>query len=297
MPILLGRLVVHAVHIERGGRFLGEIEQFRRSHLHPERQLVGSDTGGDFRHRPSRPDAPDSDRGPHRARALAGLAAHALGIATDTESDRPNCATGSPGKSTAEIRSRNSTRRRSFPRPKPARRRPGRFFDSLPRPYTTQAPIVGRPNCIEPRKQQQLPWMMIECVRVHGSNHAEIIGHLRCVRQIIREHHPALPELLELRGLASTAAVGLMNASFKSLVIAGGRGLPCHFFSAGFGSNRSIWLGPPSMKRKMTFLAFGAKCGFSRRKRIRRLGARPCQQVRQRDHAESAAGILQKGTP
>ena len=103
---------------------------------------------------------------------------------------------------------------------------------------------------------------MIERVGVHGADHAKVIGHFRNVRQIIRETHAALAVLLELRGLASTAAFGLINASFRSLVIAGGSGLPCHFCSSGLGSNRSIWLGPPSMNRKMTFFALGAKCGF-----------------------------------
>ena len=40
-----------------------------------------------------------------------------------------------------------------------------------------------------------------------------------------------------------------------------GRGLPSHFSSSGFGSNKSSWLGPPSMNMKMTFLAFGANIG------------------------------------
>ena len=58
-----------------------------------------------------------------------------------------------------------------------------------------------------------------------------------------------------------TAAVGLMKASCKSLVSDAGRGLPSHFSSSGFGSNKSSWLGPPSMNMKMTFLAFGANIG------------------------------------
>ena len=35
------RFVVDAVHFQRFGRLLREIEQLRRRHLHPERQLVG----------------------------------------------------------------------------------------------------------------------------------------------------------------------------------------------------------------------------------------------------------------
>ena len=63
------------------------------------------------------------------------------------------------------------------------------------------------------------------------------------------------------RWLASTAAVGLMNASCRFFVSDSGSGLPFHFCSSGLGSNRSSWLGPPSIKRNMTFFALGANCG------------------------------------
>ena len=36
-----------------------------------------------------------------------------------------------------------------------------------------------------------------------------------------------------------------------------GIGLPASLSSAGLGSNRSIWLGPPSMNSQITDLAFG----------------------------------------
>src|SRR5713101_1359183 len=36
---------------------------------------------------------------------------------------------------------------------------------------------------------------------------------------------------------------------------------PSYFFRAGLGSNVSMWLGPPTMNRKITDLAFGAKFG------------------------------------
>ena len=73
---------------------------------------------------------------------------------------------------------------------------------------------------------------------------------------------PAWPYGVKRRGLASTAAVGLMKASCIFFVIDAGSGLPFHLCSAGLGSNRSIWLGPPSMNRKMTFFALAGKCGF-----------------------------------
>ena len=73
---------------------------------------------------------------------------------------------------------------------------------------------------------------------------------------------PLWPYFVNVRGLASTAAFGLVNASRRFFVMDSGKGLPLHFCNSGLGSNKSIWLGPPSMKRKMTFFAFGAKCGL-----------------------------------
>ena len=64
------------------------------------------------------------------------------------------------------------------------------------------------------------------------------------------------------RGLPiSTALSFWMKAKRTSLVSDSGIFWPFSSLSLGFGSNRSIWLGPPSMKKKMQALARGAKCG------------------------------------
>src|SRR3954470_13912043 len=72
---------------------------------------------------------------------------------------------------------------------------------------------------------------------------------------------PQFPYGLKLRGLGQIFAVGLMNARLRFLLIDSGRAWPSHLLNDGFGSNRSRWLGPPAMNRKMTFFALGAKCG------------------------------------
>src|SRR5262245_9058671 len=66
---------------------------------------------------------------------------------------------------------------------------------------------------------------------------------------------------------ANSRVLGMMTASpcvswLFGRPVDSGSGLPAHFASAGLGSNRSIWLGPPTMNRKMTRLAFGSKCDF-----------------------------------
>src|SRR2546422_5568377 len=40
-----------------------------------------------------------------------------------------------------------------------------------------------------------------------------------------------------------------------------GIGWPASRIKSGFGSNKSTWLGPPDIKRKMTARACGVKCG------------------------------------
>src|SRR5580658_3527935 len=72
---------------------------------------------------------------------------------------------------------------------------------------------------------------------------------------------PLSPWRSNARGLAHTFAVGLINASFKSLVSDSGSGRPSHFFISGFGSNKSSWLGPPSIKSKIMFFALAGKLG------------------------------------
>src|SRR4051794_32965595 len=72
---------------------------------------------------------------------------------------------------------------------------------------------------------------------------------------------PDLPCFLNVRELASSGVSPLVNWLMARPWLSG-RGLPCHFFRAGLGSNRSMGLGPPTMNRKMTRLAVGSWCGF-----------------------------------
>ena len=108
---------------------------------------------------------------------------------------------------------------------------------------------------------------------------------------------PLCPCGVKTRGLASTAALGLVKARRRSLVSSGGSGLPCHFCSSGLGSKRSIWLGPPSMNMKMTFLALGAKCGLRGASGFcSTAAARPFtfQHLRQRDGADAAGAFAEE---
>ena len=74
-------------------------------------------------------------------------------------------------------------------------------------------------------------------------------------------HCPLPPCRANLRVLARTVSRPLVNW-LLSWPTDAGSGLPCHFANSGLGSNRSTWLGPPVMNRKMTRFAVGSWCGF-----------------------------------
>src|SRR5947207_2455913 len=73
---------------------------------------------------------------------------------------------------------------------------------------------------------------------------------------------PLCPYCLKVRfeGIMPFLEVPGMAVNFGRMD--SGRGWPASSSSFGLGSNRSMWLGPPSMKSQMMDLAVGGKCGF-----------------------------------
>src|SRR4051812_31998796 len=73
-------------------------------------------------------------------------------------------------------------------------------------------------------------------------------------------HRPPSPCCRHLRG---ESMIGLLFSPIARItgLNVGGIGFPLSSFSSGLGSKVSRWLGPPSMKRKMTDLARGETCG------------------------------------
>src|SRR5258708_8084012 len=80
---------------------------------------------------------------------------------------------------------------------------------------------------------------------------------------------PLCPYFLNCHGDDNSGVSPLVNW-LGTLPKLSGSCCPSYFFSAGLGSKVSIWLGAPTMKRKITDLAFAGKCcglgdsGFSR---------------------------------
>src|SRR5205085_8133238 len=75
-------------------------------------------------------------------------------------------------------------------------------------------------------------------------------------------HIPLCPYCFHLRRDAINVLCAVPRDVCEGLPIESGMGLPSSLVSSGFGSNRSTWLGPPSMNRKMTDFAVGVWWGF-----------------------------------
>src|SRR5215217_9066331 len=71
---------------------------------------------------------------------------------------------------------------------------------------------------------------------------------------------PLFPYCLKVR-VDAISVLFAVPIAVTTLPNEGGIGCPCNSFNFGFGSKRSIWLGPPSMNSQMIDLAVGAWCG------------------------------------
>src|SRR5215470_2064980 len=86
-----------------------------------------------------------------------------------------------------------------------------------------------------------------------SSTHCE-----RCGKSV-DTHAPAWPYCLKVQGEARIGVEPSVNWLW-TLPKLSGSFWPSYFFSPGFGSNVSIWLGAPTMNRKMTDFALPGKC-------------------------------------
>jgi hypothetical protein len=88
------------------------------------------------------------------------------------------------------------------------------------------------------------------------ADHAQVVGTGRHVRQPVADPQAPIAVLRPFPLARHDRGVVLPIARTTGLNDFGSC-CPAYFSSAGFGSNVSIWLGPPSMNRKMTLLARG----------------------------------------
>src|SRR5262249_47491335 len=136
----------------------------------------------------------------------------------------------------------------------------GRSWFSVPRPYVTHDPSDGRPARMDPVFIWQMPaeWLMPspQHERITARSSAQVAV---CGSQSLT-HSPPLPCCCHFRLHANS---GEPNSPIAVMILPtdGGSGLPAISLTLGLGSNVSMWLGPPSMNRKMHAFALAGTCG------------------------------------
>src|SRR5215471_17033106 len=133
-------------------------------------------------------------------------------------------------------------------------------------------PILGKPGRMRPvinwywaaECTTMSPWQ--ERITARSSTQVAVWGKRSDTSM------PACPYFLNVRLVPIRRASAVTNwylASPNSV----GRFWPSSLLRAGLGSNVSTWLGPPTMNRKITDFAFGAKCGVLAAKGLTRVFA------------------------
>src|SRR3954470_14198188 len=125
--------------------------------------------------------------------------------------------------------------------------KPGRFWFSVPRPYVTHAPTLGRAIWASPQfiSMRDGSWFgtlpVIERMTHRSSAHCDKCGN----RSLIGS--PLWPRGANLNGDGNAAPV------LRSVGRLGvGSGLSAYRSSSGLGSNVSTWEGPPLRKKWIT---------------------------------------------
>src|SRR5437763_829378 len=132
--------------------------------------------------------------------------------------------------------------------------KPGRFWFSLPRPYSSHEPRLGRENACSPVficKQAPL-WLMLSAT-IERMTHSSSTHDATCGNSALTSV-PHLPCFLNFHGERSRLPVRVRT----SFGCANGRGLPLILSSFGLGSKVSTWEGPPDMNRKINRFALAA---------------------------------------
>jgi len=129
--------------------------------------------------------------------------------------------------------------------------KPGRFWFSAPRPYSTQAPTLGR-ACTESPQFISISdgswfgtWAYIERITARLSACWAVFAKISLISR------PLSPCFWNLNGEGNAAPV---LRSVSSVV---GSGCPAYLAKAGFGSNVSTCDGPPLQKKCTTRLTRG----------------------------------------
>src|SRR5262249_37451024 len=135
--------------------------------------------------------------------------------------------------------------------------KPGKLWFSLPSPYVSHDPMLGRENACSPVficRQAPL-WLMLSAT-IERMTHRSSTHEATCGKSSLTSV-PHWPCLLNFHGDLRRLPV-LVRTSFG---ISKGSGLPLSWSRRGLGSKVSTCDGPPDMKRKMMRLARAGYCG------------------------------------
>src|SRR5262245_21516256 len=136
--------------------------------------------------------------------------------------------------------------------------KPGRFWLTLPSPYVTHEPMLGRGSRASPQLSSKSDgsWLGTSAY-IERMTHRSSAHHFATCGNRSLISSPLLPCLANLNGEGKAAPVLRSVRRFLGI------GLPAHFARAGLGSNVSTWLGPPFMNRCRTSVDLQGKCGLS----------------------------------
>ena len=85
--------------------------------------------------------------------------------------------------------------------------KPGRFCDSLPRPYVTQEPMQGWPNRTDPHCMSRLAGVVIAGVGPHRADHGDLVAQVARFGRKSEKSNPAFAVLGNVRGLPKQRGV------------------------------------------------------------------------------------------
>ena len=209
---------LRAVGLQRRGRFVAQIDQFRRAGLHPLGHLVAGDPRIDLR--------------------VAGHG-QSLAVQLHYRIDRPMLSLASDARRAVEIQNRialaaqrhalvdarqEPVRPKIRPAPRPARTRLQHHEAGQILALAAQA--VGNPRAdrrpTESRRAglgQQLGRPVIEDVSLHRPHDGDVVGHAAQVRQQLRDFRARLAVSLELANRAQTFGVFLEESEPLALQV------------------------------------------------------------------------------
>jgi hypothetical protein len=125
------------------------------------------------------------------------------------------------------------------------------------------------------REQEQLPGVMIECIRPHGPNEADVVRAGDRVREQIGKLHSALAITLKFPGAGQYRRIWFDERELEILCHGKGQRAPIPFMEFRFGVEKIHLAWRTFLKQEDDVLRLRGKVRLPRRERVGRLGTVP----------------------